>query len=107
MSIKLEEFLPDINSYLETNHKDSVSSRGLEILIDQIVVKTGLENETASVLVGLFFQEIRNSIFKNKTVTLRGLGKFYISSPSSKTTKTKVFIGFKPSKKLIKMMNNE
>lgn len=102
-----DKFLPGIEEYLETaDNKKSVSSKGLEEMVAQIQIKTGLDQKTSSTIVEMFFQEIRNSILRGETVTIRGLGKFFISSPNSSNNKRRVFPVFKPYKKLINDLND-
>lgn len=107
MTIKIENFLSDINTYLETaDNSKSVSSRGLDDFVLKICTKTGLKKNISSVIVAMFFNEIRNSMLRGDVVTIRDLGKFFISSPNTSKNKTRVFAKFKPYKKLLKRMND-
>ena len=107
MTSELENFLPGIEEYLETaNNKKSVSSKGLEEIICQIQIKTGLDYKTSASVLEMFFQEIRNSMLRGEIVTIRSLGKFFVSSPLSSNNKRRVFPVFKPYKKLIKKLND-
>lgn len=102
---KFPKLLPGIEEYLETvDNKKSVSSRGLEEFVVQVQLKTGLDKQTSKVIVQAFFQEVRNSMLRGDTVTLRGLGKFFISSPRSAKNKERVFPVFKPYNQLIKKL---
>ena len=106
VNVKKSNFLPDIHAFLETikSNKD-VSTRGLEEIIFRVRSKTGLNVEICETIVNMFFNELRNSMLRGDIVTIRGLGKFYISSPICSKNKERVFPKFKPYKKLIKRMN--
>lgn len=106
MTVKIANFLPDIHDYLESiNTSKSVSAKGLEDLVFRVRAKTGLNTDICTAIVSLFFHEIRNSMLKGDIVTIRGLGKLYVSSPKHKNKK-RVFPKFKPYKKLIRRMND-
>ncbi len=103
----LDKFLPGIEEYLETaDNKKSVSSDGLEDMINLIQIKTGLNQKTSKTILEMFFQEVRNSILRGETVTIRNLGKFFVSSPNSSNNKRRVFPVFKPYKKFINNLND-
>ena len=102
MSKKLE-FLPDIDDYLESM-STPVQVAGIEDIVDQVAAKTGLDLESATIVVQSIFQEIRNAMLKGETVTLRGFGEFYVSSPKN-GNKVRVFPKFKPYKSLTRKMN--
>ena len=99
------ELPPDIEEYLE--HIDDnvpVEIRGNEELVAKVIANTGLNTESARIIVQSFFQEIRNQVLKGNPVIIKSLGKLSISSPQS-GTKKKVFISFKPFKNLIRKIN--
>lgn len=99
------ELPPDIEEYLE--HIDDnvpVEIRGNEELVAKVVANTGLDPESAKIIVQSFFQEIRNQTLKGNIVIMKSIGKLSISSPRS-GTKKKVFISFKPFKNLIRKLN--
>lgn len=101
------KFLPGIFDYLETlDNRKSVSVQNLEYIIFEVQVRTGLNWKTSSLLVKMFFHEIRNSMLRQEVVTFRGLGKFFISSPKSSANKKRVFPVFKPYKNLTKRLND-
>lgn len=105
-NLKSRLFLPNIHEYLDSiNNRKSVSAKELEEFVEQVQLKTGLDNETSALIVKSFFQEIRNSMLRGETVTLRGLGKFFVASPMN-ITKKRIFLTFKPYKKLISRLND-
>ncbi len=97
------EFLPDIEDYLESV-STPVQISELDDIIDHVAAKTGLDIEQASIVVQSIFQEIRNAMLRGESVTFRGLGEFYISSPKN-GNKIRIFPKFKPHKSLIRKMN--
>lgn len=93
--------LPDIEEYLETvNENAPVSPKGLDELLYKIRASTGLSKDTCSILITLFFQEIRNQILRGNSVSIKRLGKFLISK-----NKRKIFPKFKLSKWLKSKLN--
>lgn len=101
-----EEFYPDIDEYLATNTR-SITSLGLEEFILRVRARTGVDEKIAAEITKIFFEEIRSSMLRGDIVTIRGLGKFSISSPKNKTSKKKTFASFKPYKKLIGRLNDK
>lgn len=102
------DFLPDISQYLEQiDNSKSVSSKGLEELMYKINASTGIGAATSSVIIKLFFQEVRNAILRGDLVVLGGFGKFFLATPQNTKNKKRIFPKFKPYKKLIKKMNHE
>lgn len=107
MTSKHTSFLPTIHDYLDSiDNKKSVSAKDLEEFVEQVQIKTGLDYDTSALIVKNFFQEIRNSMLRGEIITLRGLGKFFIASPLTNSTKKRVFPSFKPYKKLIEKLND-
>jgi len=99
------KFYPDIHEYLETvENRKSVSAKGLEETALKVRAATGLDNDVSSDIVKHFYQEIRNSMLRGDAVVLRGLGKFFISSPRS-GNKAKVFPKFEPYDNLLDGLN--
>jgi len=103
----MPDFYPDIEEYLEsTTNKKSVSSKGLEELVFKVRAATGLDYDVAQQLVRHFFQEIRNAMLRGDIVVLRGLGKFFVSSPLH-GNKEHIFPKFEPYKSLSDRLNDE
>lgn len=103
---KEDLFIPGIDNYLESiDDNISVTTKDLDELILKIRSTTDVTNETAKIIVKLFFQEIRNLVLRKNIVVIRNFGKFLISSPLLTNNKRKIFPIFKPSKKLIKLLN--
>jgi nucleoid DNA-binding protein len=100
--------LPGITEYLESvDDNIPVTSAGLEELVAKVRASTGLNEESSAIIIKLFFQEIRNQILKSNTVMLKGLGKFFMSSPKINNNKKKIFPKFKPFKELIAIVNKD
>jgi len=95
------ELLPDIEEYLESVDENApVSPKGLDELIYKVRASTGLSKDTCSILITLFFQEIRNQMLRGNIISLKGFGKFLIAKRSKK-----IFPKFKPSKWLKNKLN--
>ncbi len=108
MSFNPEDFLPDIEEYLENvNNSKAVSSKGLEEVALRVRARTGLDIRICRTIIGSLFGEIRNAMLRGDIVKIRGLGKFFMSSPLYSSNKERVFPKFKPYKKLIKRMNDK
>ena len=104
---KFPKLLPGIEEYLETvDNKKSITAQGLEEFVTQVQLKTGLDKATSKIVVQAFFQEIRNSMLRGDVVTLRRLGKFFVSSPRNSKNKERVFPVFKPYNQLIRKLND-
>lgn len=100
------EFLPDIQEYLEqTDNSKSISTTGLDELIYKMVATTGLEYDSAKIIVKLFFQEMRNAALRGQVVSITDFGKFFVSSPKVSKNKKRIFVKFKPHSKLSRKMN--
>jgi hypothetical protein len=103
----MPDFYPDIEEYLEsTTNKKSVSSKGLDELVYRVRAATGLDYDVAQQIVRLYFQEIRNAMLRGDVVALKGLGKFFISSPLH-GNKEQIFPKFEPYKALSDRLNDE
>lgn len=100
------DFYPDINHFLEsTDNAYSVSSKGMEELVFKVRALTGLDYDVSKSMVRYFFQEIRNSMLRGEIVTLRGLGRFLISSPAVSNNIRSVFPRFKLYRKFSRKLN--
>lgn len=100
------KYLPDIEDYLESIDDNlPVSAAGLDYITSKIVLKTGISEEIAEILVKLFFQEIRNKLLKNDIIILKGLGRLLVSSPATTNNKKKIFVKFEPTQSLVDKLN--
>lgn len=101
----MPNFYPDIEEYLEsTTNKKSVSSKGLDELVYRVRAATGLDYDIAQQIVRLYFQEIRNAMLRGDVVALKGLGKFFVSSPLH-GNEERIFPKFEPYKSLADRLN--
>jgi len=95
------ELLPDIDEYLESIHENApVDATGLTELIYKVRASTGLSKDICTILISLFFQEIRNQLLRGNSVYLKRFGKFQMNKDP-----TKVFPKFKTSKWLRHKLN--
>jgi hypothetical protein len=102
MTLDLDDLLPDIFEHLENaNNKKSVTLHGLEDFAYEVQIRTGLTYEISSIIVKMFFQELRSSMLRGDMITIRNFGKLFISSPKFSKNKKRVFPVFKPYKSLI------
>ena len=100
------EFLPDIQDYLEqVDNSKAVTAVGLDELIYKVRALTGLEYDSAKIIVKLFFHEIRNAVLRGDNVVLSDFGRIFLSSPKSTHNKKRVFLKFKPHKKFLRKIN--
>lgn len=104
-----EEFvgLPGIEDYL-SSHGDGhpIEVKELDHIIDAVVAYCGVTREQSTRIVSLFFQEIRSSMLSGEVVDIRGLGSFFVSSPTTTNNAKKIFSRFKPKRSLVKRMNS-
>lgn len=108
MTMEDDDFLPGIEEYLEQSYElKSVTSQNLEEMILTICSKTGIKQEIIKVIVEYFFNELRNKMLAGYLIKLADFGKFFISSPKTTNAKRKVEIKFKPSKSLLKRINDK
>ncbi len=99
---------PGIDDYLEKlDDLKAVKIDGLDDLLEEILVKTKLNPIEAKIVLQRFFQEIRNSMLRDRLVIIRGLGTFNVQSPKTTGTKKKIFASFKPSPSLKKRLNGK
>jgi len=102
----MSDLYEDIYDYLESvDNEKAVKSKGLEELIYKIHASVNVDYDTASLIVRMIFQEIRNAMLRGDEVNLRGFGKFYISSPKKSGNKIKVFPKFQPHNTLMRKIN--
>lgn len=103
----MPDFYPDIHEYLESvENSRSVSAKGLEELIFDVRASTGLSYDVASTITKYFLQEIMNGMLRGDTVTIRGLGKFFVSCPKN-GNKSLIFPKFEPYRKFIQELNEK
>lgn len=95
----------DIDDYLE--QLDDYSSVKIDDpdIIDNIAKQSGLNRSVAEMIANKFFQEIRNEMLRGKQINISNFGVFTIKNPKNGTSKERVQIIFKPSKKLTRMIN--
>ena len=100
------QLLPGITEYLESLDDNSpVTVTDLDELVAKIQASTGLNEDSSAIILRLFFQEIRSQVLKGNTVALKGLGRFFISSPKVNSNKKKIYPTFKPFKELVASLN--
>lgn len=93
------EPISDIEKYLEQNeHMLPVGIKELGHIVNAVISRTVLNKEVAALIVRLFFIEIRNGIVRGDLIELKGLGRFFLSSPVTSGTSRKIFPKFKPTK---------
>ena len=84
-----------------------VSVPELDHIIKSITAHcSDLNEEQATRLLSLFFQEIRSAVLQGKVVDIRNFGSFFITSPRTDKNKEHVFLRFKPKRSLIKKLNH-
>lgn len=102
----MPDFFPDIHEYLEsTETSRSVTTKNLEPLVYKVRASTGLSYDVSKAIVRHFFQEIMNGMLRGDVVMIRGLGKFYVSSPLH-GNKELIFPKFEAYKKLMSKLND-
>ena len=100
------EFLPDIQDYLEqANNSKAVTAAGQDELIFKVCAFTGLDYDSAKIIVKLFFHEMRNAVLRGDNVVLSDFGRMFLSSPKSTHNKKRVFLKFSPHKKFLRKIN--
>lgn len=100
-------FLPDINEYLEQIDDNlPIELRNLDELLFKIRASTGLDIDSIKIIVRTFFQEIRTQVLKGNIIQIKSLGKMFVGCPKT-GNKIKIFIKFKPSKRLIRKINDD
>ena len=101
----MPDFYPDLEEYLSSKENSkSVTTKGLESFIYKVRAHTGLDYDVANKIVRLYFQEIRNAMLRGDIVVIKGLGKFYISSPLHGNVK-QIFPKFETFKQLSEKLN--
>jgi nucleoid DNA-binding protein len=99
------DLFPNIDDYNTENYDgESVTLENLDHLISKIVARTGLTYDQVSIIVKIYFNEIRNQILLGKTVNIGNLGKLFCDVKTTKKSKDKhsIKLKFKASKLLIK-----
>lgn len=101
------EELPGIEDYLANRgHNSKIDVSSLSHITETICAHTKLTKEESEQILTLFFQEIRSAMLIGKIVFFHELGRFYISSPLV-NCKERIRPMFKPSRSLLKRLNNE
>lgn len=100
------KFLPSIDEYLR-NIDDNcpVTLENLNELVDSVISKSPLNDETTKVICRLFFQEIRNALLNGERINLEGFGKFFAVGPGI-TGGRRTQIYFRPNKKMLKDLDD-
>ena len=99
------KFFPNIDEYNAENYdRQSVTLENLDYLIYKIVARTGLTYDQVSIIVRIYFNEVRTQVLKGKTVSFGDLGKIFIKLQSSKRSKDKIslLIKFKATRRFLK-----
>lgn len=99
------ELFPNIDQVNADNYDSQpVTLENLDYLIDKIIARTGLTYDQVSIIVKLYFNEIRTQVLNGKTVNIGQLGKLYCKLQRLKNSKDKfsIHLKFKASKQLIK-----
>lgn len=105
--INLDDFLPNIDEHIANIEKrDPPNSQGLEEIINELILSTGLEKQIVEELFSSTFLEIRNQMFKHKMVPIMPVGYLYICTPEV-NSKTKTFVKFKTAKSFKKKINKK
>ena len=104
----LENFkgLPGIEDHLAAHGAGQpIEVQELEHIVEAIEAYCGLTKEQSNRLLCLFFQEIRSAMLRGEIVDIRGLGSFFIASPSITSNTIKVFPKFTPKRSLLRRLN--
>jgi hypothetical protein len=100
------EGLPGIEEYLASRAEGCpIDVSELEHIVESIVAYCGLTKDQSKRILVLFFQAIRSAMLNGNTVDIRGLGSFFISSPTITSNTKKVFAKFKTKKSLSRRLN--
>lgn len=103
----MPDFYPDIDEYLDCyDNAKSVSTKGLDEIIYKVRAFTGLDYDVCARIVKLYFQEIRNAMLRGDVVVVKGLGKFFVSSPLH-GNKEYIFPKFELYKEFSKKLNGK
>ena len=101
------ELFPNIDDYNSENYDaHPVTLENLDHLIYKIVARTNLTYDQVSIIVKLYFNEIRSQVLKGKVVNIGNLGKLFCNVKFSKKIKSKdkhlIKLKFKASNLLIR-----
>ena len=99
------EFYPNIDDYNDENYDGQpITLENLDYFVYKIVAKTGLTYDQVSIIVKLYFNEVRTQVLKGSIINIGDLGKLFIEIKPSKNSKDKfrLKIKFKATKRLIK-----
>ena len=102
------EGLDGIEEYLSSlGNGCPVDVSELDHISEYLVAYCGLTKEQSKRILTLFFQEIRSFMLKGDVVDIRGLGSFFISSPTVTSNSKKVFPKFKCKRSLSRRLNHD
>lgn len=101
------KLLPNIEDYLEQIDNNQPVKLGIEFdsILDSVCSQVELDREKVKIICTLFFQMIRNQILRGNIVNIKNIGKLFVSSPATTGLVKRVFIKFKPSKNLVRKIN--
>ena len=100
--------LPGIDEYLSYRGNGCpVDVAELDHISESITAYCGFTKDQSNRILTLFFQEIRSAMLSGNVVDIRGLGSFFISSPSVTSNTKKVFPKFKAKRSLSRRLNHE
>jgi hypothetical protein len=103
----MPEFYPDIHDYLESvDNSKSVKTSSLGDIALKIRAHTGISKDASELILKHFFQEIRSAMLRGDVVSMKGFGKFFVSSPQVSGNKKRIFPKFRPHKPLIRQLND-
>lgn len=110
--IKNNRFFPNIYDYLEVINKRkkiSIVKKQRGKIINNIISEIDVSKLQAEIIIELFFTTIKSRVIKDDIITLSSFGKIYISSPKKykHKNKKKIMLHYTPSKKIIKIINND
>lgn len=102
------KLLPTVSEYLEARGSFyPISTVGLEFIAEAICSKTDLDYDQANKILGLYFQEIRNTILSGKRFYLKNIGYIYLKSPATTNNKKRIFVKLDQSTVIKKKINTE
>jgi len=100
--------LPGIEEYLASRGNGCpIDVSELDHISESLVAYCGFTKEQSRRILALFFQVIRSYMLNGQVVDIRGLGSFFISSPSVTSNSKKIFPKFKVKRSLSKRLNHE
>lgn len=97
------DFFPGVEEVRADNYDGQpITLENLEYLVYRIVARTGLTYDQVSVIVKLYFNEIRKELLNGKNINLGDFGKFKFKLTKTKNKKYLIRLKFKASKLLIR-----